>query len=247
MSSKHEIERRVAGGSVSSTDLSTISGYASVVDEPYSVGEFVEVIGEGAFDKVMAGNPDIRLLFNHDANHILARTKSGTLFVAANEKGLCFSGKVADTQAGRDCLTLVARRDLAECSFSFSVGKGMDSWADKTDNDGKPYVLRTINDFAEIFDVSVVTYPASSATSCDARHVLPDAVLAEARSHGAKPFGRISVSKLQHKPYMPMTEEEIRAAAHEQVRTKGFPLGLSPTEADRFLIRHRANDPNAVR
>ena len=123
----------------------------------------------------------------------------------------------------------------------------MDSWTESTDNDGKPYVLRTINDFAEIFDVSCVTFPASTATSCDARHILPDAVLAEARSHGAKPFGRVSIPKLSHKPYVPMTEEEIRQAAHEQTRMHGLPLGLSPTEADRYVIRHRANDPKAPR
>jgi HK97 family phage prohead protease len=209
MPSRHEMERRVAGGNITSTDPTTITGYASVCGVRYSVGEFMEVIGPDAFDMVMDGNPDIRLLLNHDPNYVLSRTKSGTLTVTSNAKGLYFSGKIAPTQAGRDCLALVSRGDISECSFSFSVGEGMDTWTQETDTRGNSYVLRTINNFKDIYDCSVVTYPASSATSCAARNILPDAVLLEARSHGAQP-GNIFIPRRAVELVTPAEREEIQ-------------------------------------
>jgi HK97 family phage prohead protease len=229
MPSKHEMERRVAGGNITSTDPTTITGYASVCGVPYPVGEFVEMIGEDAFDMVMTGNPDIRLLLNHDANYVLARTKSGTLTVTSNTKGLYFSGKIAPTQVGRDTLALVARKDIAECSFSFSVGDGMDTWEKKTDTRGNPYVLRTINNFKDIYDVSVVTYPASSATSCDARNILPDAVLLEARSHGARQ-GNIFMPRPAVELVTPAERQEIL----DQQRREKYHAGVEAWRKNGF-------------
>ena len=55
----------------------TIEGIASEVNTFYDLGYFEERIEKGAFDGVL--NDDVRALFNHDPNLVLARTKSKTL------------------------------------------------------------------------------------------------------------------------------------------------------------------------
>src|SRR6267154_2276980 len=77
-------ERRVAGGNVSSNDSKALLGYAALCNDMTNIGEFCEIIAPGAFDSAMQRGDDVRLLLNHDPNHILARTKSGTLVVASN-------------------------------------------------------------------------------------------------------------------------------------------------------------------
>lgn len=131
------------------------------------LGGFKEIIEPGAFDKVLARKKlDVVALFDH-AGQPLGRTTSGTLKLAADDRGLNYEIDPPDTQLGRDLMTLIRRRDLFGSSFAFTVehGKG-DSWT----SDEKGNMTRTIREFSGLYDVSVVTHAAyGSATSVAVR------------------------------------------------------------------------------
>jgi HK97 family phage prohead protease len=152
-----------------------IDGYAAVFNETTDLGYFSEVIKPGAFSRALKENQDVRCLVNHDENVILGRTKSGTLRLEENGKGLRFSCDTPDTQAARDLLASIARGDVDQCSFGFIVRK--DTW---TEQDG--IQMRSVED-VDLFDVSPVTFPAYGGTSCTARSLWPDGMPGELRSH----------------------------------------------------------------
>ena len=133
-----------------------IIGYGSVFNsrsEP--LWGFREIIKPGAFDDVLGD--DIRGLFNHDPNFILGRSTSGTLNVSVDDKGLRYDIAAPDTQTIRDLvLAPMMRGDINQSSFAFRVSHDGESWY--PDDEG--IVIREINRFSRLFDVSPVTYPA---------------------------------------------------------------------------------------
>ena len=68
----------------------TVEGYTVVFAPARSedMGDLREQIDSRAFDDYLSTNPDILFLFGHDMNRVLARTKSGTLTVTKDSKGL---------------------------------------------------------------------------------------------------------------------------------------------------------------
>jgi len=129
-----------------------VRGYASVFNSMSdNLGGFREIIAPGAFDSVL--DNDVRALFNHDPNHLLARTASGTLKLSVDEQGLAYEFEMPNTTTGRDLLESMKRGDITQSSFAFTVDS--DSWEDRSGT-----VVRTINKVSQLFDVSPVTYPA---------------------------------------------------------------------------------------
>ena len=102
-----------------------IVGHAAVYNRwSEDLGGFKERVLPGAFTKTLVGG-DVRALFNHDPNFLLGRTKSGTLTLADEAKGLHFEANPPDTQTIRDLVLEPMRRgDVDQCSFSFSVPGG---------------------------------------------------------------------------------------------------------------------------
>lgn len=141
------------------------SGYAALYNTRSSnLGTaehpFIEIIAPGAFDGVL-GN-DVRALFNHDPNHVLGRSRDGqgTVRLFTDDTGLGFEITVPDTQLGRDLAALVKRRDIDQNSFAFRIAKDGDKWVEEGGA-----ITRTIKRVAELFDVSLVTYPAYPDTT----------------------------------------------------------------------------------
>jgi HK97 family phage prohead protease len=151
--------------------LPVIEGYAAVFNsDSEDMMGFIERIRPGAFKEAIKIS-DVRSLFNHDANIVLGRNKAGTLEIKEDKKGLFMVTHPPDTQLVRDMvMTPIDRGDIDQQSFGFTVEK--DSW-EGLDTD-KP--VRTIEKIKELFDVSVVTYPAYQDTSVALRS------LAEARN-----------------------------------------------------------------
>ncbi|MCT4573774.1 HK97 family phage prohead protease, partial [Bacillus thuringiensis] len=82
---------------------SKITGYAAVFNSKTTIGGwFDEVIEPGAFARSLSENSDIRALFNHNWDNVLGRTKSGTLRLEEDEKGLKFEIELPNTSVGRD-------------------------------------------------------------------------------------------------------------------------------------------------
>lgn len=152
-----QIERRIfeTGIEVRARDEggATVRGHAAVFDSlSENLGGFREQIRPGAFDDVL--QDDVRALFNHDPNHILARTKSGTLSLGVDERGLTYEFDSPDTTTGRDLLVSMQRGDVSQSSFGFIVED--DQW----DEDDEGRIVRTILSFKRLYDVSPVTFPA---------------------------------------------------------------------------------------
>jgi HK97 family phage prohead protease len=143
-----------------------IVGYAAVFDKKsQDLGGFIEKIDKKAFDQCMKRNCDVRALKNHDPTHLLGRTKSGTLELEVDERGLRYDIAVPETVIGRDTVTEIERGDLDGSSFSFTTeDEDGDEWDDKADPP-----VRTLRNIRDLFDVGPVTYPAYLDTEVKCR------------------------------------------------------------------------------
>ena len=143
-----------------------ISGYGAVFDSPsVDMGwweEMHEEIDPKAFDGVMASNPDVRGLFNHDSNLVLGRTSAGTMRLSVDARGLAYEIDPPDTQFARDLMVSMRRKDITGSSFAFVVKR--DQWTDNPDGS----ITRRILEFDQLLDVSPVTYPAYPAANSQA-------------------------------------------------------------------------------
>lgn len=135
-------------------------GYAATFNQETRIADFRETIKPGAFKASLTSGKDILALVDHDSGKVLARTKSGTLRLSEDERGLRFEIDIPDTSAGRDVLALAARSDLGGMSFGFNVDKGGEAW------NGDQRELRSVT----LHEVSVVNaWPAYSGTSVSVR------------------------------------------------------------------------------
>jgi HK97 family phage prohead protease len=129
---------------------------------------FVERIQTGAFTKSLKSNPDVVATFNHDQNHVLGRTKSGTLTLSESSVGLAFYCQLdRNNSEHANIYASVKRGDITQCSFM-----GYFQYAARDSSvvvAGKSYPLKTVVEVA-LLDIAVVTYPAyPEGTSVDAR------------------------------------------------------------------------------
>lgn len=159
-----DTERRVMVGKLEVRSAETgppkLVGYAAKFDvRSQDLGGFVEIIKPGAFDRVLKNGHDVRALVNHDPSLLLGRSSAGTLRVEADEVGLRAEMDLPDTQLARDLAVSVGRGDIDQMSFGFRVEPGGALW----DLDVEPAV-RTVQEVAELLDVSVVTFPAYPQT-----------------------------------------------------------------------------------
>ena len=141
------------------------SGYASVFDYSYPVadsrGSYLEIIKRGAFTKTLQEREDVKLLVNHEGIP-LARSKSGTLHLEEDDRGLKVEAKLDPTNPKvAEVASAMKREDLTEMSFAFQ------SIRDEFNEAGDE---RQISE-CKLFDVSIVTTPASAATEAKIRGV----------------------------------------------------------------------------
>lgn len=142
-------------------------GHAAVFDSASEdLGGFTEYVSRGAFKKALDRHPDVRALFNHDPNYVLGRTKSKTLDLREDPRGLHYYVKAPDVSYVRDLRTLMLRGDIDQSSFAFTVER--DKWQEQ---DGK--ITRTIQEIRDLYDVSVVTTPAYPEADASARTSSP--------------------------------------------------------------------------
>lgn len=154
----------------------SISGYAALFETlSDDLGGWLEVIDPHAFDAVIARNPDVRALWNHNSDHILGRTLANTLHLTIDARGLAYVIDPPDTQLAKDLIVSMRRKDVTQSSFGFICQR--DQWTDNADGT----VTRRILEFDELLDVSPVTYPAYSGTTSQARS-LPVTMPTEIRS-----------------------------------------------------------------
>jgi Escherichia/Staphylococcus phage prohead protease len=165
-----------------------LEGYAAVFGEDYVLYDskyfrMTERIKPGAFSRALEEKQDVRGLFNHNADNVLARTANGTLRLSQDKKGLPFDLDLdARTRVAQDVRCFVDRGDVTGCSFAFTVRK--QTWTE-TEEDGFTTYLREIED-VDLYDVGPVTYPAYEGTSVGARahHALAQELRSAAWAEG---------------------------------------------------------------
>jgi len=135
-------------------------GYAATFGTETRIADFTEVVRAGAFQQSIASGKDILALADHDRGKVLARTKSGTLRLSEDERGLRFELDLPETTVGNDLLKLAERGDLGGMSFAFSVAEGGEVWT------GDRRELRNV----VLHEISVISsWPAYDGTSVSAR------------------------------------------------------------------------------
>jgi uncharacterized protein len=143
-------------------DKMTFKGYAAVFDSDSEPLPFIERIQPGAFARTLKSRNNIRMYVNHNDSQLLASTRSGTLRLQEDSKGLLAEADLPMTTDGRNMSILLEQRIVDSMSFGFSVPRGGDTWSP----DGARRTLTEVR----LHEVSVVTgQPAYAATSADVR------------------------------------------------------------------------------
>lgn len=138
-----------------------VSGYAAVFDQEADIGGmFREKIAKGAFTDAI-GRDDVVFVINHEGLP-LARTRSGTLKLEQDDKGLRMETTLdPDDPDVKSIVGKMKRGDLDKMSFAFMPE--IQEWDDTQDPP-----LRTIRK-ASLYDVSIVTTPAYEGTDIGLR------------------------------------------------------------------------------
>ena len=144
-----------------SEHIGILTGYAAVFDsdsQEFSGWEkpWVERIAPGAFARSLTDQPDVKALWSHRDDAILARSPD-TLSLQEDETGLRVDIRLIDTQQNRDVLASVKGGLVDAMSFGFQARKV--TW-----EEGEERETRTLLD-VDLYEVSPVVWPAYPATS----------------------------------------------------------------------------------
>jgi HK97 family phage prohead protease len=143
----------------------TLIGHAATFNDPYDVGWFRESIHPEAFSRTLKNNADVRLLIDHEGQP-LARTKSGTLILGTDSKGLTVEARLDPTDPDVQRLIPKMRRgDMDQMSFAFRVPAGGDTMDHVSDPPHRTIREANLNGG----DVSIVTYPANANADAQIR------------------------------------------------------------------------------
>ena len=136
------------------------TGHAAVFNSPTDLGPFREQVAPGAFKAtIRPERSDVRFLYNHEPDSVMARTTNGTLHLREDAIGLLAEADLDPSDVDVQRLVPKLRSgNVSQMSFGFRVVK--DEWEEDGD-DGRE--LRTLKE-VQLFDVSAVTFPAYDDT-----------------------------------------------------------------------------------
>lgn len=163
-----DIQVRMAEGDSPRTAL--FIGIASTTGEAYSVrdwlGEYMETMLAGCYGKTLREQTAIPLLLNHDGLP-MANTSSNTSRLAEGSGGLRNEADLDLRQMlTNDVVIALERGDINKMSISFRAIK--DLWNDAYDD-------RQVSE-AQLYDTSIVTYPANPGTSAEIQEAMRSAL-----------------------------------------------------------------------
>lgn len=142
-----------------------IEGYFAVFGEFYDLWENErETIDPHAFDEALDG--DIRALIDHETRLVLGRTTAGTLSLSVDEHGLY--GVIKVNPDDSDAMNLYARTqrgDVSQASFGFDIDDIEFEYC--SDGSCVEHIKKVT-----LYEVSVVTFPAYTATAVSARSAM---------------------------------------------------------------------------
>jgi HK97 family phage prohead protease len=140
-------------------DEMSLVGYAALFNSrSENLGGFTETIAPGAFSRSLKSRNDVKLLWNHDTSAVLGSSRSGTLKLYEDERGLRVEASLPNTTYGRDARELIKRGDVTGFSFGFSIpGRGGDEW----NAEGTERTLKSVR----LHEVSLTPFPAYQGTN----------------------------------------------------------------------------------
>jgi len=140
-------------------------GYAAVFNQRTTIGDWwEEEIAPGAFASAIGDGADVMGLFNHSADHVLGRTKAGTLALREDDAGLHYEITLPDTTVAKDALENIRVGNITGSSIGFTVRK--EEWVRPATPADLP--LRRITEVEWLRDVGPVTFPAYEQTTAEA-------------------------------------------------------------------------------
>lgn len=141
-------------------------GHAAVFNSrSVDLGGFREIIAPGAFARTLRDGHPVFAVHHHSMADLLGSSRSGTLKLSEDSRGLHFELALPDSSLGRDIHTLVKRGDLASMSFSFFVnGAAGEQWRETSNGE----IERTLLDVS-LLEISTVALPAYPSSSVSAR------------------------------------------------------------------------------
>lgn len=141
-------------------DGMSFTGYTSRYNSPSLPLPFIETVEDGAWTKSLRSRNEIKSFINHNTDLVLGSTRSGTLRLEDDERGLLTHIDLPETTYGRDLAYSTKRGDVSSMSVGMSVVK--DEWS-------SDYTKRRIIE-ARLHEVSVVTgFAAFSETTATVR------------------------------------------------------------------------------
>ena len=144
------------------TDNLLISGYFIVFDTETEL--YPGVLEEVSPDALVGVDlSDVKALIDHDTAKVLGRTKANTLSLSVDSKGLY--GEIIVNESDQEAMNLysrVQRGDVDQCSFGFEILN--EEMIQNSDGTVK-FIIKSIN----LYEVSVVTFPAYQETAVEAR------------------------------------------------------------------------------
>lgn len=222
--SDNQIERRYLAHGLqvetrSDGKMPTLRGYAAVFNQPsVELWGFYEQIAAGAFADSIAAGDDVRALWNHDPNWVMARTTNGTLRLSEDDFGLAVEFDPLDTPIMRGFVASIERGDVSQMSFAMRI------LGEKWDIDNEERYLRTVLR-AKLYDVAPVTYPAYPQTEIGLRSqagctvegygYIPAPPQTETDSQEAAEIAERQAARAR---LQAMTETEIQLAARRVIR-----------------------------
>ena len=199
-----------------------IEGFIPYNSESSDIG-FYEVLDPHCFDKTLRESKDIRALFNHTDESILARTKNNSLHFENREDGLYFNFEAPNTTIGNDVLEMAKEDLLSGTSFGMIVMN--DEWRTV---EGRQ--CRKVKE-ARLIEVSVLTslpaYP-DSAVYCRS---LSEA-LGGKETLDDTDIDSIKAEMEKLSALLPKKEEESVDDSNTQSETEGQESTTEPSEEE---------------
>lgn len=199
----------------------TLHGFAAIYStESRDLGGFTETIEPGAFADVLAADPDVYLTFNHSPDKVLARTRSGTLRLRDEPRGLAFEADLGDGPTAADVRDMVKRGDVSGASFRFVVGKDGERWEGER---------RTLTRIGRLIDLSLATTPAYDGPRVELRS--EPTLAADQRTTQPEPQQEATVPEQNPKQGGGLIVEDRSAeTASVEQRVLGAIRGVQPGE-----------------
>lgn len=157
-----------------------VEGYATKFSNWYTLYKHerytvLESIDPHAFDK--CDMSDVIMQYDHEGR-VYARTTNATLTLTVDGVGLKIRAYLGGTEGGRQLFEEIKGKYLTKMSFGFVVSTQERKAVEDEENDTQT-VYRTITGISKLYDVSVCSIPANSATEISSR-TIGEGVIAEA-------------------------------------------------------------------